>query len=122
MRLILPFPPSANHAYQVARGRRFRGQAYRDWSSRAAAFVKAANQTPLPPDVPVDLELVLRPPDCRTRDLDNHIKVVQDLLQAEQLISDDCWIHSLHARWWRPHEDFELKPGTCRVTVEELPL
>ena len=122
MRLTLPFPVSVNQMYQVARGRRFASKAYRDWTSRAAAFVKSVRPEPLPPDTPLDLELVLRPPDLRTRDLDNTIKPILDLLQAEQVIENDCWIHSLHARWWRPHEDFDLAPGTCRVAVEELPL
>ena len=122
MRLILPFPVSVNAMHLVANRHLIRSKRYRDWLERTVGYIRAVGNPKMPDDTPLDVEIVIRRPDQRRRDIDNLTKSVLDALQEGGVIGDDCWVWSLAVRWWRPDDDFDLKTGTCRVTVEEIPL
>ena len=64
---------------------------------------------------PVAVEVELRPPDRRRRDLDNAWKVLLDALTAGGMWTDDHLVHDQRARWG-PVE----APGRALVRVEEL--
>ena len=64
---------------------------------------------------PVHVEYLFIVPDKRKRDLDNMLKVVNDLLEWLQIFRDDSLVHEIHARKCGPE-----KPGSVIVNIEKL--
>ena len=96
----LPFPPSVNNLFAQNRktGRRFPTKRYRAWRKEAALSI-LASRGPSFGREPVDVLIVLTPPDARKRDLDNHTKALIDALTDAQVFADDSQIERLEVRW-----------------------
>ena len=115
--LVLPFPLSVNALYRsVKKGKSVatilssRG---RDWKAVADAAVR--NQwSGTPISVPVALDILVRAPDRRNRDIDNLLKAVLDSLEGPVLTNDSV-VHDLRIRWDRSEGE-----ACARVTVAEL--
>lgn len=88
-------PPSVNHAYPCARGRKIKSAAYRKFERDAAYFVPRPAAPLLGPlAVYVDFHLKR----FSTSDVDNRVKPLLDLLQARGVYENDSQIVLLTAR------------------------
>jgi len=88
--LELPFPPSLNHYYRRVGPRTLiskEGRTYRDQVRLIAAASRVTAMTG-----PLDVELLLYPPDRRRRDADNSLKAVCDALEKAGAYEDDSQI------------------------------
>ena len=91
----LPYPPTTNHAYTVARGRKIKTAVARQYAERVWHIVRAER------GVAVDLQgerllvsIVVYAPDARRRDLSNTEKLATDAVFAA-LGLDDSQIDDL---------------------------
>lgn len=119
-KLVLPFPPSANHYYRhptkgPLAGRHLiseDGRAY-----RTAVRLAVLQQLKAPVKTMVGrlaVTIVVNPPDLRRRDLGNMEKALNDSLQHAGVFRDDSQIDDL-----RIIRDEPLRGGRVVVTVEE---
>lgn len=108
----LPYPPTVNTYWRrvgnktllSARAREYRA----DVAARVAYRVKRF-------DGPVKVTVVFRPPDRRTRDIDNLPKALLDSLTHAGVLGDDSQVRWLDIRF------AEVRPGGAAVvTVSEL--
>ena len=90
-KLILPLPPSLNHAYITRRGsgQRIQTDTCREYKGSIYCFVKKQIKEPYKKLSLIQYRFFL--PDNRRRDLpDNYSKVLRDALKG-CLFVDDCW-------------------------------
>ena len=106
----LPWPPTVNHYYTVARNRKILSKEGRIY--KAAAALMASNQA-RPTSGPYAIYIVARPPDKRRRDLDNVLKPLLDVLQESGLIADDSEIDALRIVRADP-----IKDGSVEVRID----
>ena len=94
--LYLPWPPTVNSYYKVARsGIRYLDKSVGIFRDKIAEAVN--EQCPgLYLDEPMFMEVYLYPPYKRRRDLDNYMKGLLDALTEAGLWEDDSLIHQLH--------------------------
>ena len=110
--LRLPWPPSVNHYYTIARGRKIlskRGRQYK----KDVAFSGAVNFSSLnliAADARLEVNIDVYPPDKRKRDLDNLLKPVLDAL-----FPDDSRIDILRIRRRQKADG-----GYLRVHISEI--
>lgn len=112
VRFRVPFPPSGNHFYTVAHGRKIISKEGRKW-------IKAAIESAAEADSHVagslEVTMWVYPPDMRRRDLDNIIKCVLDVGQKAGLFEDDSQIDVLHVYRCDPkfagHVSVEIRGG-----------
>lgn len=94
IQIRLPWPPTGNHAYTVARGRKIlssAGRAYRDLAVTMARLQRAGR-------VAVGrlaVHIVAHVPDRRRRDIDNLIKLPMDCVTLADVMQDDSQIDDL---------------------------
>ncbi len=94
----LPWPPSGNHAYTVARGRKIlssQGRSYRDLAVYLASSQISRCAHPEGLEGPVSVHIVANEPDRRHRDIDNLLKLPLDCLTKAGAWSDDSKIDDL---------------------------
>lgn len=108
--LSLPFPPSVNTYYTVARGRKILSKKGREYK---AMCLPGFDDWGEPLECDIWLTLIFTMPDKRRRDLDNYFKAVLDLLTDGGVYKDDSQVVSIHAI----KEEVE-KPGGVKVLVE----
>ena len=92
--ITLDWPPTVNHYYTVARGRKIlssRGRQYK----QDAIFHMMMQRAPKPDWEQFAVSIDAYPPDRRTRDLDNLLKPILDALTAYGAITDDSAINHL---------------------------
>lgn len=111
IKLELPFPPSVNSAYGNGGNKRGRHKTktYTDWEKLASAVVKDKHRQKLGP---YSLQICLKKPNRKDRDLDNYVKVVSDFLVMHGVVKDDCMCERLTMAW-----DAGLNAG-CVVIVQ----
>ncbi len=99
--ITLPYPPSANNLWTIARrGRKAwirRTDEYEAWLEEAFYVAKA--QRPEGVVGPYKMTILAKRPDKRRRDVDNIIKPIGDLIQKVGIVSDDCHCELALARW-----------------------
>lgn len=93
MRLVLPYPPSANVYWRNVGGRVVKSADARLYALKVAALCRAAKASPLAGPVMVSVN-VFRP--IRRGDLDNRIKVTLDVLRG-YAFADDEQVVEIHA-------------------------
>lgn len=87
--IVLPYPPSLNHAYITTRqGKRIMTTECRNYKKSAWFDILAIIRRPL--DRVSSLTYRIYFPDNRQRDTDNVLKIVRDCLK-ESLVKDDRW-------------------------------
>lgn len=115
--LDVPWPPTGNHAYTVARGRKIlskEGRAYRDAvSNRIAIAVGGKLLTGR-----IAVRISAYPPDRRVRDLDNLIKLPIDCVKRAGVIADDGDIDKLTIERGKTRKGGLL--SICLYTLEPL--
>lgn len=105
--LVLPYPPSANRLYRVARNRPYKTREHRDYM--AAAHRATLSVAPWPRDVDLDVVVRLYRP-IKRGDIDNPIKALFDALNGRAW-EDDSQVVDLHIK----RRDDKVRP---RVEVE----
>lgn len=112
--VVLDWPPTGNHCYTVARGRKIlatKGRRYRD-ATIARIIEQAQGQS-----VQGRLRVIIlvSPPDRRARDLDNLIKLPLDCLQKAGVIVNDAHIDDLSVKRLHPCLD-----GLMQIYVSSM--
>lgn len=90
----LPWPPTVNNYYTIARGRKIlskRGRAYK----KEAVILMYRQNVPKGREGIYSLMIYVRPPDNRKRDLDNLLKPLLDSLVDYGALPDDSMIDDL---------------------------
>ena len=90
----LPWPPTVNHYYTVARGRKILAEKGRQYKEDCQILI-ASQRPQKAAGARVSVTIHAHPPDERKRDLDNLLKPVLDVLTESQLIDDDSQIDQL---------------------------
>src|SRR5690606_40063928 len=113
-RLVLPWPPAANHLHAVVRGRKVLSKAGREYRGSVAAAC-AMQGAPRLGRARLRVSIEARPPDRRRRDLDNLQKASLDALVFARVFDDDSQVDDL-----RITRGEVVKGGRLVVTVEPL--
>ena len=106
----LPWPPTVNHYYTVARGRKIlseAGRAYKAYCCQCLMIQRVAKLTK--EDAPFGVNILARPPDRRKRDLDNLLKPILDSLVDYGAIPDDSMIDDLRIQRFEPAKDGQIE-------------
>jgi len=93
----IPFPPSVNGLFATVGKRRIKTEAYKAWNTAAGLLLNVQRVPPFTGNVSVDIHL--KRPDKRKRDLDNLAKATLDLLVRQTVIQDDSCIVDLRIHW-----------------------
>ena len=105
----LPWPPTVNTYYTVARGRKILSKRGRKFKSLATLLAADGTKT-LQGDVSVFIRAY--PPDKRKRDLDNILKPILDVLTTAGIYEDDSQVVDLRIQKFNPR-----KPGRVEIEV-----
>ncbi len=88
IQIDVPWPPTGNHAYTVARGRKIlssAGRMYREHVSICIAMKAGGRKL----SGKLAMRIDAYPPDNRVRDLDNLLKLPIDCVKRAGVIADD---------------------------------
>lgn len=107
----LPWPPTVNTYFTVARGRKILSSKGRKYKKDIVA--RFSSKSPLTGRLKV--ELLAYPPDKRKRDLDNLVKAVLDALDESNIFEDDSQIDDL-----RIIRKEKVKDGCLLACIEEI--
>ena len=113
----LSWPPTANHYYTVARGRKILSSKGRRYKQNAILSLME-QRVPKGLTGRLEVRIDVYPPDKRKRDIANLEKAVVDACQQKDgygIFIDDAQIDILHIR--RLHI---TKPGHVRVYISEI--
>ena len=116
----IDFPPAtANTQYETRAGRRFLKQKVRDYRDEVAQVVRQFWLNGRLPEPPYSLSLLFIPPDNKTRDSDNHLKVVMDALKPA--LWDDSWhvVPMTLVSWW-PLGESDMHDSCVQITLESV--
>lgn len=100
IQLQMPWPPTVNSYYSVARGRKILSKAGRDFKRRCML----QSFEPLHLTENISLFLYYVPPDKRRRDIDNLSKAVLDALTDNKIYEDDSQVK---------HLEMQMCPEVC---------
>ena len=111
--LTTKFPPTVNSYYNRSKfgvhlsrsGRLFREAVAQDCLEQSISAILI--------DHPVSVDVILYPPDKRTRDLDNYMKALLDALTISGVWTDDSLIDTLTT-----HRGVVSKPGITRLRIK----
>ena len=110
----LPWPPSNNHYYTVARGRKILSKRGRAYKKECAIEImrQLLGKRGVASTTRYCVTIYARPPDKRKRDLDNLIKPILDALVEGKVIYDDSQIDDLRIQRFDP-----VKGGSIQVLI-----
>ena len=97
MNFTLPWPPTVNHYYTVARGRKIlstKGRKYKEDGVLLAVIASSEMDYKILKG-PISVFIRAYPPDKRKRDLDNLLKPVLDVLTTAGIYKDDSEVADL---------------------------
>lgn len=113
MQLSLPWPPSVNNYWRMARGRIYisaKGKAYRE-----AVKVIAHGRGFFNPETRLKVHITANPPDRRRRDIDNLFKCTLDSLEHANVFADDSQVDKLSI-----HRAVVIPGGALLVTIQSV--
>lgn len=96
IRIELPFPPTVNNLYVNVGRRRVMSARYKAWFTLASTAIKGSHRQGVGPYA---LNICLKRPDKRRRDLGNLEKAVSDLLVECGVIRDDSLCERITLQW-----------------------
>ena len=109
--ISLPYPPTVNHYYTIARGRKILSKRGRLFKQEAIGWLLEQN-APKGREGVYSVMIYVRPPDNRKRDIDNLLKPLLDSLVEYGVIPDDSMIFDLRIQKFDP-----IKGGKVEMTV-----
>ncbi len=107
----MPYPPTVNHYYTIARNRKILSRKGRDYKKEAMWYLYEQS-IPKGREGPYSICISIRPPDKRKRDIDNLIKPLLDSLVEYGAISDDSEVIDLRIQKFNP-----IKGGSVEVLI-----
>jgi crossover junction endodeoxyribonuclease RusA len=110
----MPWPPTVNNYYTVARNRKILSKRGRQYKKDAWLMILSGKRFARF-DGPVAVKIVASPPDKRKRDLDNLLKPILDVLQTASVIVDDSDVVDLSIT-----RDKIVRSGKIEVTVSSV--
>ena len=114
--LYLPFPPTVNNYYQKSKGGgRFISNKGRSFRAAVAEAVADQIGSSVPIDYRMLVEVVLFPPDKRTRDMDNYNKALLDAITETGFWMDDQLVDQL----FNYRGEVRSRNGSCYVRISE---
>jgi len=96
--LNLAFPPTVNSYYTKTRRGIFISKKGREFRDMCAEQCNEQNAYGLLLSHPLQLDVILFPPDRRKRDLDNYMKALLDALTTSKVWEDDSLVDGLTVR------------------------
>lgn len=106
----LPWPPTVNHYYTVARNRKILSTEGRAYKKYACDCMMVQGVPKLTCDkAPFGLHILARPPDRRRRDLDNILKPLLDSLVDYGAIPDDWMVDDIRIQRMAPCKDGQIE-------------
>ncbi len=106
--ISLPWPPSVNHYYTIARGRKILSKRGREYK-KECVIEMFHQQIPKSHKGPYTIFIRAYPPDKRRRDLDNILKPSLDSLTEYGAIGDDSMIDDLRIQRFNPVKDGRIE-------------
>ncbi len=103
-KITLPWPPTVNHYYTIARGRKILSKRGRDYKRQCGIEMLVQKIHRSNPG-PYSIFIRAFPPDKRRRDLDNILKPLLDSLTEYGAIGDDSMIDDLRIQRFNPVKD-----------------
>jgi crossover junction endodeoxyribonuclease RusA len=91
----LGWPPTVNSYYSCTKHGLHMSKKGRLYADDSAVMMREQN-VPRVGGIGVSLAIVMYPPDKRKRDLDNHMKALQDAITKHEVWDDDSQIHQLY--------------------------
>lgn len=113
--LTLPWPPTVNHYYTVARGRKILSAKGRKYRADAALLVAKQDAYYKIRTGKIGLTIRAYAPDKRKRDLDNLLKPILDALTYGNVYQDDSQVIDLRITKYYPNTG-----GRVEVVVDEI--
>jgi len=110
--ITLPWPPTVNHYYTVARGRKILSKKGREYKKTCALEMMVQR---IPQDASVKrycISINAYPPSKRRHDLDNLLKPILDALVDYGAIEDDSQVDDLRIQRFNP-----VKGGRIEVLI-----
>ena len=108
LNLRLPWPPTVNHYYTIARNRKILSKSGRQFQ-KDAAIILLAQKAPKGMTKRLDVRIDAYPPDNRRRDLDNLLKPSLDALEKYGVFVNDSQIDVLRIRRCQVRKNGELR-------------
>lgn len=109
----LPYPPTVNTYYTVARGRKILSKKGRAYKKEALGWLLEQN-VPKGSEGAYSVMIYVRPPDKRRRDIDNLLKPLLDSLVDYGVIPDDSMIFDLRIQKFDPVKGGQVNLTVCR--------
>ena len=109
--ITMPYPPTVNNYYTIARGRKILSKRGRAYKKEAMVYLYEQN-APKGIKGPYTICINVRSPDKRKRDLDNLLKPLLDSLVEYGAISDDSEVVDLRIQKFNP-----IKGGSVEVLI-----
>ena len=111
--LQFPYPPaSGNHRNGYGKGRVFPTKKYREWKKTCKQLAET-QKWPSVKDNPVEIDVILFPPDRRKRDYGNAMKVIEDMLTYVNVWDDDSQIQRSTVEWGE-----SIKGGLVDIVIK----
>jgi crossover junction endodeoxyribonuclease RusA len=107
----LPWPPTVNNYYTVARGRKIISKKGRQFKSDCSFYITRLAD-PMKANLQVEISVCM--PDKRRRDLDNLLKPILDALGQYGVYEDDSQIVDLRIK------KIEGKKGEVLILIKEI--
>ncbi len=107
----LPWPPTVNNYYTIARGRKILSKKGRLYKSNCAIYIYR-NGPQMKGELQVEISVCM--PDKRRRDLDNLLKPILDVLGQYGVYEDDSQIVDLRIK------KIDGKKGDVLILIKEL--
>jgi crossover junction endodeoxyribonuclease RusA len=117
VKLLLPYPPSINSYWRHVGSRVLISKSGRQYRREVTQLCRSRRLNMLLGQLIVDV--ILYPPDCRRRDVDNSLKALLDALQHGGVYADDSQVVQLSVL---KLEYNQIAPAGCAtVSVAEIP-
>lgn len=110
--LVLPLPPSLNQTYKIGKGRFYKNKEAKEWEREAGWEIKKQwKKKPLRGRIYLCVWWFF----SRERDIGSGMKILEDLLQTQQVYLNDNQIYHEHI-----YKDFDIVSPRVEVEVVEL--
>jgi len=109
--ITMPYPPTVNTYYTVARNRKILSKRGRAYKKEAMVYLYEQG-VPKGREGPYSISIRVRMPDKRKRDIDNLIKPLLDSLVEYGALSDDSEVIDLRIQKFNP-----IKGGQVEVLI-----